>query len=128
MSSENAVREVLTKIEAAWRNKELDGLERCFHEHAVIVGPGYAQYAKGRLACAESYREFAMNAETLAYTEDAHVLRCWEATAVYTFKWRMTYQRTEGPKEEQGTDQLVLQRSPEGWQVVWRYIFFQSAQ
>lgn len=54
MSSQEAVREVLSKIEAAWRNKEFEGLERCFHEDAVIVGPGYTEYARGRRACADT--------------------------------------------------------------------------
>lgn len=54
MSAESAIREVLTRIDAAWRNKAFDGLERCFHEHAVIVGPGYVEYAKGRDKCAGS--------------------------------------------------------------------------
>jgi ketosteroid isomerase-like protein len=127
MSAESAVRETLARIDAAWRNREFDGLEQCFHEQAVIVGPGYAEYANGRSKCAESYREFATNTDVLNYSEDSHNLRIWETVAVYTFQWRMTYRRDEGPKREQGTDQLVLQQAPEGWQVTWRYIYFQPA-
>ena len=125
MSSEEAVRKVLSKIDAAWRNKEFDGLDQCFDERAIIVGPGYTEYASGRSKCAESYREFATNADVLAYVEDSHHLRIWQSTAVYTFQWCMTYQRQGEPKEERGTDQLVLQQGSEGWQVVWRYIFFE---
>ena len=40
----------------------------------------------------------------------------------------MTYRRDGEPKRERGTDQLVLQRGGEGWQVVWRYIFFQPGE
>jgi hypothetical protein len=125
MTPEEAVRKVLSKIDAAWRKKEFDGLDQSFDELAVIVGPGYTEYASGRGKCAESYREFATNADVLAYAEDSHHLRIWLSTAVYTFQWRMSYQRKGGPKEERGTDQLVLQQGPEGWQVVWRYIFFE---
>jgi hypothetical protein len=39
----------------------------------------------------------------------------------------MTYRRDAGPKQEQGTDQLVLQDGPEGWQVAWRYIHFEPS-
>ena len=127
VSAEIAIREVLSKIDAAWREKNFDGLEQCFHEHAVIMGPGYVEYAVGRNKCAESYREFATNADVLNYTEEAHSLRIWDTVAVYTFKWRMTYRREGGPKQEQGTDQLVLQQRPEGWQVAWRYIYFQPS-
>lgn len=127
MSAERAIRETLAKIDAAWRNKEFDGLEKCFHEQAVIAGPGYVEYASGRGKCAESYREFATNADVLDYSEESHNLHIWETVAVCTFQWRMTYRRDGGPKQEQGTDQLVLQQGPEGWQVAWRYICFQPS-
>lgn len=127
MSAESAIREIIARIDAAWRNKEFDGLEQCFHERAVIAGPGYVEYANGRSKCAESYREFAANADVLDYSEESHDLRIWETIAVYTFQWHMTYRRDGGPRREQGTDQLVLQQGPEGWQVVWRYIHFQPA-
>ncbi len=65
-SAEHPVREVIAKIDAAWRLKQFDGLDECFHEEAVIVGPGYAEFARGRKKCAESYREFATNAAVLS--------------------------------------------------------------
>lgn len=55
--------------------KKFEGLEQYFHEQAVIVGPGYVEYAIGRGKCAESYREFATNADVLDYSEEAHSLR-----------------------------------------------------
>lgn len=125
MSAEAQVREVLATIDAAWRKKKFDGLERCFHEDATIVGPGHVEYARGRSTCADSYREFATNADVLDYSESSHDLRIWETAAVYTFQWNMTYRRGGGPTREQGSDQLVLMRGTEGWQVVWRYIQFQ---
>lgn len=127
MSAEIAIREVLSRIDAAWRQKNFDGLEQCFHERAVIVGPGHVEYAVGRGKCAESYREFATNADVLNYSEEAHRLRIWDTVAVYTYHWRMRYRRESGAKQEQGTDQLVLQQGPQGWQVTWRYIDFQPS-
>ena len=126
MSAED-VKEVIARIQAAWRAKQFAGLEECFHEHAVIVGPGYVEYGRGRAACAESYREFATNAEVLAYSEAAHALRVWENAAVHTFAWEMTYRREHGVKIESGTDQFVFERTASGWQVVWRYVFFQPS-
>jgi len=119
-----AIRAVIQKIDAAWRTKAFDGLDQCFHRDAVIVGPGYAQFAQGRAQCAESYREFATNASVLSYTESAHALRNWESVAVYTFAWEMEYQRQDGPKRESGSDQLVFELVQGSWQVVWRYIYF----
>jgi hypothetical protein len=39
--SEAEVRAVLGRIEAAWKEKRFDGLDECFDEEAVIVGPNY---------------------------------------------------------------------------------------
>ena len=66
MSDEAAIREVISRIDAAWREKKFDGLESCFHPDAAIVGPGHVEYTAGRSRCAESYREFATNADVLA--------------------------------------------------------------
>jgi len=123
-SVENAIRTVLSRIDAAWQERKFDGLEECFDEGAVIVGPDYKEYAVGGKACAESYREFACNAAVLDYSESEHRLRVWPDTAVYTFDWRMTYARENAPKRESGTDQLVLGRCGAHWRVLFRYIYF----
>jgi hypothetical protein len=122
--SEAEVRAVLGRIEAAWKEKRFDGLDECFDEEAVIVGPNFVVFASGRTACAESYREFAANAAVLAYSESDHALRLWERTAVYSFSWRMTYERDGGPRAEYGTDQLILGFSQRTWRVLFRYINF----
>ncbi len=127
MPDETAIRKVIGIIDAAWKTKQFDGLEDCFHQKAVIVGPGFVEFAAGGEKCAESYREFASNAAVLEYSESSHVLRTWETSAVYTFNWRMTYQRESGPKSEEGTDQLFFELGSSGWQVVWRYIYFQPS-
>ena len=123
---EAAIRAVLDRIDAAWRSKEFDALEECFDENATIVGPGYAVFASGGKACADSYREFASNASVIDYAESDHQLRVWGATAIQTFTWRMTYRREGGPKSESGTDQRVLARDVDAWRVVFRYIHFAS--
>jgi len=127
VSTESEVRVILERIDNAWRHKQFSGLENCFHEDAVILGPGYVEFGRGRQKCAESYKEFATNAQVLDYKETDHSLRIWQNTAVYTFKWEMTYQRESGPKHEAGTDQMVLELTSDGWQVVWRYLYFHTA-
>jgi hypothetical protein len=69
MPAETEIRKVIRTIDAAWKTKQFDGLEDCFHENAVIVGPGFVEFAIGRVKCAESYREFASNADVLEYSE-----------------------------------------------------------
>ena len=52
------------------------------------------------------------------------MLRVWAATAVYTYSWEMIYEREKGVKKENGTDQLIFERTSEGWQMAWRHIDF----
>jgi hypothetical protein len=127
MSAESELRKIISKIDAGWRNKQFEQLDQCFHEDAIIVGPGYVEFGRGRVKCSESYREFATNASVLSYSESNHSLRIWDNTAVYTFAWEMIYQRKEGPVQEKGTDQMVFQLDVNGWQLVWRYIQFQPS-
>jgi len=127
MSAEAEVRKVVERINKAWQQKKFAGLGECFHEDVVIVGPGYAEFGRGRDQCLESYREFATNAAVLSYAESAHSLRVWETAAVYTYAWKMTYKREKGPRQESGSDQLVFQSGPHGWQLIWRYIYFAPA-
>jgi uncharacterized protein (TIGR02246 family) len=126
-STDHPVRDVIARIDAAWRRKQFEGLVECFHEDAVIVGPGYVEFARGAEKCAESYREFAMNAALLSYTESSHTLRTWEGAAVYTFAWEMEYERAEGPKRETGTDQMVFANAQGHWRLIWRYICFEPS-
>lgn len=123
-NSEDAVRDVIGTVDRAWREKHFAGLDECFHPDAVITGPDYVEYARGRERCAASYREFASNAAVLSYTETDQVLRTWGTTAVYTFSWNMEYQREKGPRREAGTDELVLELSEGRWQVIFRHIYF----
>ena len=97
-NAESIVRDVIARIDAAWRQKQFDDLADCFHEHAAICGPGYVPYATGSTACANSYREFELNASVLSYSESGHALRMFDHTAVYTFRWTMTYQREQAPE------------------------------
>jgi len=125
---DGAIRSVLSRIDAAWRYKQFDGLDDCFDDNAVIVGPTYTtQYATGRDACADSYREFARNPAIIKYEEFQQELRSWPDTAVYTFSWEITFQLGHGPQTESGTDQLVLSRFGSVWRVVFRYIYFSPA-
>jgi hypothetical protein len=121
---EAEVRAVLGRIEAAWKEKRFDGLDECFDDAAVIVGPNCVVFASGRTACAKSYREFAANAAVLAYSESDHALRLWEGAAVYSYSWRMTYEGDGVPKAEFGTDLLILGMSQHSWRVLYRYINF----
>jgi hypothetical protein len=122
-----SVRALIERINAAWRQKRLDGLDECFHPDALIVGPGHKVMARSRSACVESYRAFASDAGVLEYSEADHAVNVWGTTAVCTYSWIMTYQRGAVSSREAGTDQFVCTFESGQWLVVWRAIMFQAA-
>jgi ketosteroid isomerase-like protein len=123
----DSVRALITRINAAWRQKRFDGLDECFHPDALIVGPGYRVMARGRSACVDSYRDFANDTGVLEYSETDQAVRVWGTTAVYTYSRAMTYQRGDSRSCEAGTDQFVCVFLNDHWAVVWRAIAFQPA-
>ena len=122
-----SVRAVIRRINAAWREKEFDGLEECFHPDALILGPGYRVMARGRTACVDSYREFANDAGVLDYSEADHAVYVWGIVAVSTYSWTITYERGGNRSTEAGTDQFVCALFSDQWLVVSRAIMFQAA-
>lgn len=122
-----AVAAILRAITAAWREGRADDLAPLFHERMVIAGPEHKAYASGRAACVESYREFAANAAVTAYNETAPTIHVWGDTAVASYAWSMTWRRDGAPSTETGTDQFVLGREQERWQVLYRLLLFAPA-
>jgi ketosteroid isomerase-like protein len=128
MNEADTLRDVLAAINAAWTSADISGLGALFHSDMVIVGPGYQQFAVGRDACIESYREFSSNASVLAYEASEATVHVWGDTAVCSYTWSMTWQRAEDPVSDVGTDQFVFARVGGQWLAVYRLVLFQSSQ
>jgi hypothetical protein len=118
------VRQVLERINDAWRSGRLDDLGNSFHADMVIVGPGYQELARGREACVASYREFLRASAVRAYRESKLALREWGGAAVATYEWEMDYEQGGRLHREVGTDLFVFERQGEKWLAVWRAITF----
>ena len=122
-----AVKDVVARINRAWRNKDFAGLPECFVENAVMVGPGYQLLGRGRSFFVDSYRDFGASAAILDYSESTPIVEVFGSVAICAYSWTMTYLRDGKPNNESGADQFVLVGADSRWQVVWRYIFFQPS-
>jgi ketosteroid isomerase-like protein len=122
-----SVRALIARINAAWRQNRFDGLDKCFHPDALIVGPDYRVMARGCSACIDSYREFANDANVVEYSEADHAVTVWGTTAVCTYSWVMTYRRADSHSRDTGTDQFVCSFASGRWVVVWRAITLRAA-
>jgi uncharacterized protein (TIGR02246 family) len=118
------VRQVLARINNAWRTGDLDRLGDCFHPDMVIVGPGYQELGRGREACVASYRDFLRASTVRAYRESNLAVSEWGGVAVATYEWEMDYEQGGRRHREVGTDLFVFQRQGQTWLAVWRAVTF----
>jgi hypothetical protein len=120
------VREVVSRISAAWQSRRYEDLLDYFDDEMVIVGPGFQGRVEGRKACVESYREFMERVSIERYEEAVPVIDVWEGTAVATYRWEMDWTSGGVPNRDAGHDIVVLSRADSGgaaaWRVVWRTI------
>jgi uncharacterized protein (TIGR02246 family) len=119
-----AIRQVVQEISDAWRNGKTADLNRIFHADMVIVGPEYQVFCRGREACVRSYEDFIRSAVIHEYTESEPAIEIWGNTAAATYSWKMAYEQKGTVSREQGNDQFVFTREPDGWRAVWRMLTF----
>lgn len=119
-----AIRQVVQEINDVWRNGKTADLNRYFHANMVIVGPGCQEFGRGRDACVRSYEEFVRSAVIREYTESEPAIDVWGNTAVASYSWKMAYEQKGTLSREQGHDQFVFTREPDGWRAVWRMVTF----
>src|SRR5262249_40063567 len=118
------VRQLVGRINEAWRSGQAEHLGDYFHPDMVIVGPGYQELARGRDACVASYRAFLQASVVRAYRESDLAVREWGGVAVATYAWEMDYEQGGRLHRESGTDLFVFERQGETWLAVWRFITF----
>ena len=121
------VRDVIARINRAWREKSFAELRDCFSSDAVMVGPDYQVLGRGREFFVTSYREFAESAAVTQYSESEPLVEVFDNVAICAYDWTMTYDRDGVSSTERGTDQFILRREGPHWQVLWRYIKFEAS-
>jgi uncharacterized protein (TIGR02246 family) len=126
-SDEEAVRDLIARVNHAWLAKDFAGLGDCFSQSAVMVGPGFEVLGRGRDFFVQSYRDFAQSAAVIHYSETDPLLEIVEDVAICVYGWTMSYEREGVASTERGTDQFVLCRAGADWQVLWRCIRFEPA-
>jgi len=118
------VRETLNAINLAWRQKNFSAMEPYLDENIVMRGPGFKEYAKGRLAFIESYAQFMEKSHITEYGESNHAIDTWGNVAAATYDWVMIYEQRGQSKIENGHDMFVFHRVPSGWSAILRVILF----
>jgi uncharacterized protein (TIGR02246 family) len=118
--------EAARRINAAWLEGHCERLAELFHDRAVIVGPDGTRYAVGKEAVVESYRAFCERATISDYRESDGEVDVFNAVAVVSYRYDITYAIDGQSSQETGRDIMVLERHEGRWLAVWRMVTAQA--
>ena len=115
-----AIKELITNLNDAWRTGRFDDLAALFHQNAVIIAPNGSVLAQGRDACVQGYREYALLARTQTFEMHEPVVLVHDTTAVAQYHFHIRYERGGETHEESGGEQLVFVHEDGAWRIIWR--------
>ena len=117
---------VLVNLTAAWQSADPErighDISMLYADNAVIATGDGTRAARGRDAIVNSYVAFARDARMLDVKVDEPVIDRFEAVAVATLQWSMTYAIGGTQSSETGSDVYVLRRVGEFWRIYWREV------
>lgn len=115
-----AVAAAIRAINDAWVAGRAEEAGERFHDHIVMVMPGYERRVRGRRAIVQSYADFTA-AATVEHFEQSDVevdIVGDTAFATYTFKVR--YAMGGARHEGTGREVWCFARAGDGWTGTWR--------
>ena len=121
-----AVRDVMARITAAWRERRYDDLAEVFAEDMVFTLPGFSGRLEGREAIVASYRDFMERVTLTDYREDELVVDTWGDAAVASYRWDMAWRAGGVPNHETGHDVFVFRHTNGVWLAIWRTMAFDT--
>ncbi|MEZ4553908.1 MAG: nuclear transport factor 2 family protein [Dehalococcoidia bacterium] len=112
--------DIVRRVNQAWVLGRTEELETLLHLSMVVLPPPPAEPVRGREACIESYREFALAARVLHFEELHPTVDIFGDTAVATYDFAITYEMNGTYTTERGREIFVLAHEDGRWQAVWR--------
>ncbi|MBI4082122.1 MAG: nuclear transport factor 2 family protein [Candidatus Lambdaproteobacteria bacterium] len=114
------VRNVLWRLNAAWREGRPEAMTPLLHPDVVIVPPGFTMTVRGREACVASYREFATRAKVHEVRVREPRIEVFGATAIATTGFELAFELEGQRYREAGHDVWVFAREGGAWLGIWR--------
>lgn len=127
-SPEEAIGDVVRRINALWLSQRYDEIGELLAEDAVIAPPGSDERVRGREAYVQSYREYDRSATTYDFSPGEPEIDVMGDVAVAVCPFRIRYELEGRTYREKGRDLLVLSRSTGPWRVVWRTLQTEPAE
>lgn len=119
-SVESTIKQFIRDMNAAWLEGRIDDLDSYFAKNVVLVPPGSQDRIVGREAMVESFRQYAEQATTHDFEETALLVDVMGTIAVATLQFRIHYEFEGHEYKEVGQEILILTRTEQGWQILWR--------
>ena len=117
---EEAIRELVHRINAAWTEDRLEELEDLFHPELVTLHPEHGNQLEGAEAAIDSFRQFNAVGRLLSFSPKEPQVKLWGPTAVATYDFEVAYAMGERRFDESGTDIFAFSREDGRWRAVWR--------
>ncbi len=110
----------MDRINRAWLDGRIEGLEEVVHPEIVMVFPGFEGRVQGRERFLSGFHDFCRNAKVHRFQEEDRQADVAGDTAVVTFRYKMIYERSGKRYDSTGRDLWVFQRDAGKWIAVWR--------
>ena len=116
----DAALEALLNINRMWLAGRVEALEEFVHPDAVMILPDFAGRVSGREDFLAGFRDFCATARIDRFHDHGYATDLIGDTAVITFQYEMTYERSGGRYRATGRDLWVFREMAGDWIAVWR--------
>lgn len=119
-SEQEAVWEVMQKINQAWVHNRPGEMESHLHPDMVIITSDVEYRADGRDACIDSYKDFCKRATIREYKEEKPNVDIFDDQAVVIYQFDISYDLEGEVHRDRGSDIFVFRREKDQWLAIWR--------
>jgi hypothetical protein len=119
-SESEQLHEMMTKINRTWQKGEPDQLMPYLHPDIVMAFPGFAGRAEGADAIIAGFREFCNSSVLHECNESDYDIEVFDSAAVVSFRFDLTYERSQQKFRSTGRDIWIFQKHESLWKAIWR--------
>ena len=119
-STQEAVATTMRRINRVWLDGNVEALAPMVDPDIVMVFPGFSGRIQGREQFLAGFRDFCENARVHEFHDLDYESDVVGDTAVVTFRFEMTYERSGERYRSTGRDLWVFRDQGSGWIAVWR--------
>ena len=115
-----AALQALLRMNRIWLEGQVEALASLVDADIVMVLPGFAGRVQGREEFLTGFRDFCANAQVDEFHDHGYDTDVIGDTAVITFQYTMSYQRSGGRYRATGRDLWVFRDRDGNWIAIWR--------